>query len=129
MINSVSFSGNTTNINKPKKTSPTKKGAIIGAAVGAASFAARTFQVKDNLKNAYETLLNQGLLSKNKTTIAFGATVAIFAAFIVGLGSLIGAGIGKLVEHFKKPDTQPEVKDEKAIDKKAQLNKILFYNL
>ncbi len=119
MINSVSFSGNTTNINKPKKTSPTKKGAIIGAAVGAASFAARTFQVKDNLKNAYETLLNQGLLSKNKTTIAFGATVAIFAAFIVGLGSLIGAGIGKLVEHFKKPDTQPEVKDEKAIDKKA----------
>lgn len=120
MINSVSFSGNTTNINKSKKTSPTKKGAIIGAAVGAASFAARTFQVKDNLKNAYETLLNQGLLSKNKTTtIAFGATVAIFAAFIVGLGSLIGAGIGKLVEHFKKPDTQPEVKDEKAIDKKA----------
>lgn len=118
MINSVSFSGNTTNINKPKKTSPTKRGTMIGAGVGALNSAASIYCARGWYKGAYKGLLESGI-TKNKSIAMLAFGVVLGCAISVGVGSLIGAGIGKLVEHFKKPDTQPEVKDEKAIDKKA----------
>ena len=118
MINSVSFSGSTTDINQPKKTSPTKKGAMIGAGVGLAHFAARTYQARNFLKDNYKLSIACGV-PKKATIASFAAMLAVMSAVGVGIGSLIGAGVGKIVGHFSKSDNNTVMPEEKKIDNQA----------
>ena len=105
MMNSVSFAGNQAGayqVTAPKKTSNAKKGAMIGAGLGVANTAVRMLKNKSVLKEAFDTLTLAGL-SRNKAIASFAVGTAIGLAISVGIGSLLGAGIGKIVDHFKKP--------------------------
>lgn len=105
MMNSVSFAGNQAGayqVTAPKKTSNAKKGAMIGAGLGVANTAASLFKSKGALKEALNTVTQAGL-SRNKAIASFAVGTAIGLAVSVGIGSLLGAGIGKIVDHFKKP--------------------------
>lgn len=105
MINSVSFSGNPAGAYQatpPKKTSNAKKGAMIGAGLGVANSVVSTAMKKDILKGTIEILTQSGI-SKNKAVASIGAGLALGLALSTGVGALIGGGIGKIVDHFKKP--------------------------
>lgn len=105
MMNSVSFAGNQAGAYQataPKKTSNAKKGAMVGAGLGVANTAVSLLKNKGVLKEALNTVTQAGL-SRNKAIASFAVGTAIGLAVSVGIGSLLGAGIGKIVDHFKKP--------------------------
>lgn len=105
MMNSVSFAGNQAGAYQataPKKTSNAKKGAMVGAGLGVANTAVSLLKNKGVLKEALNTATQAGL-TKNKAIASFAVGTAIGLAVSVGIGSLLGAGIGKIVDHFKKP--------------------------
>ena len=125
MMNSVSFAGNQAGAYQataPKKTSNAKKGAMIGAGLGVANTAVSLFKSKGVLKETLNTVTQAGL-SKNKAIASFAVGTAIGLAVSVGIGSLLGAGIGKIVDHFKKPKADIlDTKLAKEEPEKAKLN-------
>ena len=105
MMNSVSFAGNQAGayqVTAPKKTSNAKKGAMIGAGLGVANSVVSTALKKDIFKGTIEILTQSGI-SKNKAVASIGAGLALGLALSTVTGALIGGGIGKIVDHFKKP--------------------------
>lgn len=106
-MNSVSFSGKTAGAYQttpPKKTSNAKKGAMIGAGLGVAGSVASSFIQRGTIKSTIEAATQAGL-TKNKAIALFAVGAAIGLAINAAVGSLLGGGIGKIVDHFKKPKT------------------------
>lgn len=84
-------------------------GAKIGAAAGLATGVVRTYLVRDALKTSAELALANGYSKAFvRSTQFMGIALAIGA--MAGVGALIGAGIQKAVNHFKKGDAPSEVK-------------------
>lgn len=105
MINSVSFAGNQAGAYQataPKKTSNAKKGAMIGAGLGLANSAFSLYRSRAMLKEGINAGIQLGF-GKNRTIVSIATGLAFGLAVSVGIGSLLGAGIGKIVDHFKKP--------------------------
>ncbi len=105
MMNSVSFSGNQASAYQataPKKTSNAKKGAMIGAGLGVANTTVSLVKHKGALKEFFNAVTQSGL-PKNKAIASLAVGAAIGSAVSICIGSLLGAGVGKIVDHFKKP--------------------------
>ena len=84
-------------------------GAKIGAAAGLATGVVRTYLVRDALKTSSELALANGYSKAFvRSTQFMGIALAVGA--MAGVGALIGAGIQKAINHFKKGDAPSEVK-------------------
>lgn len=86
-----------TGVQQPKKMSPVKKGALIGAGVEVASRALLTGSV-------IKTFGKDQFVESIKT-VGVGK-YAGFIALGIGIASAIGAGIGKIVEICKNKKAQ-----------------------
>ena len=119
MVNSVSSMGNANAVYvPPKKSSPAKKGAYIGAGVGLGVAALNVASKRNVMGQAIKYAMSKGL-TKGSAIAFLSVGLAIGAALTVGLTSLIGAGVGKIVEHFKKPKAQPMMAEENKVDTQA----------
>ncbi|MBO6272417.1 hypothetical protein J6O48_06525 [bacterium] len=100
----VNYTGrNTTNSKNNYST-----GAKIGAGVGLAAGLARTYAIKDLIKQTYHDSIELGK-SKGAAKVGMGLGFAITTGLFIGTGALIGAGVQKLINHYKKDKTeQPE---------------------
>ena len=90
-----------------KKPDYVSRGAKVGACVGLGVSATSSFIQRGLLKFMKDSLIAQGASKAMAHSTVIGA-VALGAALSVGLWTLAGAGIGKIVDHFKKPKEQPE---------------------
>ena len=89
----------------------TKRGAKIGTTVGAG---VATGYIAKNAKQLFKEIPEKAVesgVSKKIGYVASGAAAAIVSAGIVGAGSLIGAGIGKIVDMVKHKKQEKEVKE------------------
>lgn len=107
-MNSVSF-GNRVAMDKPAaKKSAAKRGASIGAGIGLGASVAGVIKQRGLVKTMVDTYVGAGM-PKMKVYGWLGVGMLIGAALVAGVGSAIGAGIGKIVDHFKKPKEEAKV--------------------
>ena len=90
-----------TGVQQPKKMSPVKKGALIGASVPVVTVTLGTVTNFASKKDAFETI-SAAVGNKNKAV----ALLALGVAIASGIYAAIGAGIGKIVEICKNKKAQ-----------------------
>ncbi len=120
-MNSVGAVGTGINgVNEANKKSNT--GAKIGAGVGFAVGAVRSYLKRDVINELGDSLILSGH-SKTMANVSKGLGVVIGLGMLMGVGALVGKGVENLVNHFKKdkqkgvlpggdPDKKPVVEGD-----------------
>lgn len=104
-MNSVSFCGASKAGYAEKPTSKAKRGARIGATFGVVAGVSRVVKNRSAIKGMIDSVIKLGV-PKAKVYCAAGAGAVLGIALVSGIMSLVGAGVGKLVDHFKKPKAE-----------------------
>ena len=87
--------------NQPQKKA--NYGTKIGAGLGLAAGVARVFQTRGLVSDLSNQMLQAGL-PKIITRVSTAVGVALALGLFTGAGALIGKGVQKLVNHFKKDE-------------------------
>ena len=99
MSMAVSFTGTAGNSQTTNKKNVS--GAKIGAGVGFAYGAVRTFMKRDVINQLGDSLVLAGR-SKAVANASKGIGIVIGIGVLMGIGALVGKGVEKAVNHFKK---------------------------
>lgn len=102
---SVNFMGGTGAATQTTRKKSTKAATYIGAGTAAAYGIRNLVKNKATLQGTLNELMKSGL-SKTATRGLAGAGIAIGIGSLMLVGGLIGKGVGKLINHFRKDDAQ-----------------------
>ncbi len=121
-MNSVSAVGAGMNGENSKPNKKSNLGAKIGAGVGVAIGAVRAFKKREMINQLGDSLILAGQ-SRAVANISKVAGVAVGIGLLAAVGSLVGKGVEKLINHLKKdepkgvlpggdPNKKPEVEGD-----------------